>query len=420
MLPFSRRKFIEYSAAAMAVPLCPALMSCDNPPVSSGKTYLQSVIKVLSSVINKEESSFCEAANICADTIIGRKHCFLFTGFPAQTGYLDESTPGLPQIFINLRSQAMAETLKKGDTILATDSGIISEIALKLGARIIYITPISGTGEMSDSSEVFIRSHLPHPDGLVTHPDYTFSILPGYSLIRTVLVTALTGEIYRRSGGIGLTMDSTPKDAFGFIEVVIERLLLLNEQFEAVRRAGKLVADSLHAGGRFMVYDGDEALKTEFSQISGVPVFARTITREHILGGALNKGDVLLFGSLVSNDMTDLNLMREIISIAGDDAAITLCPHDETGGYRLFKESMITLDNLSPEKDGIMAFDNNTQHFLHTGGILNIALLWMLIGEVTDILSLQGKPPHYLMSSDLDGSQRHNSQARARAGQRGF
>jgi len=393
LLPLSRRKFIKYTAAAVAVPLFPTFMSCGNAPVSTGKAYLESVRNILSTVINKEETSFREAANLCADTIIGRKHCFLFTGFPAQPGYLDESTPGLPGIFINLRSQAMAETLSKGDTVLATDSGKITETARKLGARLLSITPLSGTVGMSDNAGLYIRSHLPHPDGLVTHPEYPFPILPGYGLVRTVLVTALAGEIYRRSGGIGLTGNAAPKNAFGFIEAVIERMQLLDEQFEAVHSAGVLAADKLLSGGRFMVYDSREAMKSEFTGITGIPVFAQTITRKHILDGMLKDGDVLLFGSLSSNDIADHNLIRKIKSAAGDVAVISLCPHDETGGYRLFKESAIALDNLSPEKDGIMALnnDNGAKHFLHTGGIMNIALLWMLIGEVTDILSSRGE-----------------------------
>ena len=402
LLPLSRRKFIEYTAAAVAVPLYPAFMSCGNAPVSSGKAYLRSVRKILSTVINKEKTSFSEAANLCADTIIGRKHCFLFTGFPAQPGYLDESTPGLPGNLINLRSQAMAETLSKSDTVLVTDSGEITETARKLGVSILNITPLSGELVTIDSSELYINSHLPHPDGIVSHPDYPFPILPGYGLIRTVLVTALAGEIYRRSGGIGLAGNAAPKDAFGFIEAVIERMRRLDEQFEVIHRAGALAADKLLTGGRFMVYDSREAMKSEFSRISGIPVFARTITREHILNGSLKNGDVLLFGSLSSNDIADLNLIREIKSAAGTDAVFSLCPHDETGGYRLFKESTIALDNLSPEKDGIMALDNDngTKHFLHTGGIVNIALLWVLIGEVTDILLSRGEPPCYLKESE--------------------
>ena len=118
--------------------------------------------------------------------------------------------------------------------------------------------------------------------------------------------------------------------------------------------------------------------------------------------------------------IADLNLIRKVKSATGADAVVSLCPHDETGGYRLFKESSIGLDNLSPEKDGIMTFDSGSKHFLHTGGIMNIMFLWMLIGEISDMLATRGEPPQYLMGGHLSGSEQYNLKARLLAEKRGF
>ncbi|MCE5250577.1 hypothetical protein LLG96_10210 [bacterium] len=427
-----RREFLKKMLASSALPLYQLSLSCGKPPASSAETYLHALMKIFSVIIRTESGAIRDAANLSADTLIARNRCFLYTGFPAQPGYLNEDMPGLPRIFINLRSLPMAETIRSGDMLLATDTGEFTDIARKNGARIVGITSPPFTDEykqslygsfavikhMGDSADMLIRSHLPFRDGLVKRPEYPFSILPATIPVRLLLVMALAGETYRRSGGIGLTGNTLPRDAAGFIGTVLGRMNELANQAATIHQAGTMAAEHIAGGGRLWIYDSRDALKTMLPDASGIPLFAHPISRQEIQGGFLKSGDVVLFGSLRSNATGDLNLIRALRSVT--NAVITICPRDETGGYRLFKESAHGLDNLSSESTGVMSFDDGRPPFLHTGGIMNCILMWMVIGAITDSLAERGEPPCYLMGSHLAGSEQYNAEALAIADKRGY
>jgi hypothetical protein len=326
----------------------------------------------------------------------------------------------------------MVETIRAGDALLITDTGEFPEIAREHGARIVGITSPRFIDEynrslhssftekrhMGDTAEMLLHSHLPFPDGMVKCPEYPFPILPGSGIIRLLLVTALAGETYRRSGGIGLTGNLPPEDALGFISTVIDRAGKITDQIDGIRKAGSMAAEKIMQRGSLCIYDSREALKNEIPEVYGGPLFARYITRQEIMDGRLKSRDVLLFGSLRSNAPGDLDLVRTARSFT--DAVISLCPHDETGGYRLFKESAFGLDNLSIERGGVRSFNDGQKTLLHTGGIMNCILMWMLIGETIDSLASQGKPPAYLMGSYVTGSEEYNAKARTLAEKRGF
>jgi hypothetical protein len=85
---------------------------------------------------------------------------------------------------------------------------------------------------------------------------------------------------------------------------------------------------------------------------------------------------------LESNLPEELHLIRMARGIT--NGIVTICPRGQGGGYRLYLESPSNLDNVSPEKGGIESFDNNDRTFLHTGGILNLALFGILMREIND------------------------------------
>ena len=96
-----------------------------------------------------------------------------------------------------------------------------------------------------------------------------------------------------------------------------------------------------------------------------------------------------------------------------------LSPHGEAGENPLYRKT-IWLDNFSPEDDGVLTFDSGKRKYLHTGGIINSILLWMLIGEATDYLIKSDKTPYYLMGTHLAESESYNIRIRTLAEKRGF
>ena len=429
-----RRHFLQRILTFSTISLLSKTLSCSKKNSSPGIGYLVSLSRILKKILTKEPRSFCEASNLFATTLISRNRCFIYTTHPSVTEYILDSSQGLPRVFIPLRSIAMAETFRAGDALLTTYPEEIPETAKKKGAYIVGLTspPViddyeydkNAPGRFTEKkvlgtiSDMLIHTYLPIWDGLVEHPEYPFGILPGSGPVLCTVITALAGEIYERSGGIGRTGNSTCEVTFSFINTVIQRIARLCSNRNILQDAGTLAAEKIRSGGRLWVYDRKDAMRGELAGGAGVPVFARAISKDGITDGTFQAGDVLIVAAQKSNTQDDLSVIWKAGKIT--DAIISLCPHDETGGYRIFKETSVSLDNFSYEKDGIHTFDNGTRTFMHTGSIINAILLWAVLGETSDNLIKAGEIPYFLMGTHLAGSDSYNADILDRAGKRGY
>lgn len=415
-----------------ALSLLSAPLSCSIGKQSPGMQYARALEKILKKIRSSEETSFRDAANLFAHAILARNLCFLITGDPEHPGYLSEDTPGLPRIFVYLRSREMTETVRSGDALLATLPGDLASLAKSHGARVVGLSSpmvlddyssedrnrLTVEREMTSLASILIKTHQPVWDGLVNLPEYPFGILPGSGPVELATVTALAGEVYRRSEKVLRVEKIGPRDALDFLDVVTKRLRKLREQREAFTIAKTLIGKKILNSGTLWVYDRRGALARELSRGGGAPLFARSITAEGITNGTLRAVDGLIFASLESNNPEDLHLIRMARGITS--AITTICPREEGGGYRIYNEAPSGMDNLSPEKEGVRKFDNNSRTFLHTGGILNCTVFWMLLGDIVGHLIAAGQVPCCLMGEHLTGSEKYNTQAREKAKQRGF
>lgn len=428
MIP--RRLFLRSLSIVPAFPLMN--LSCSGINASPGMVYLKSILDILKKIRKNEINSIRDAANLFAETIISRNRCFIYTADSATSTLLNETVKDLPRVFFPLHTTSMAETVREGDALLTTHPGEIPETAVKKGAYTIGITSpgiidcydgkdtiqFSVKQYLKPLTNTLIHSYLPIWDGLVMLPEYPFGILPGSAPVHFSLITAIAGETYGRSGGIGLTGNSIPEDASHFLDTLLERITRLVNYRDTFRKAGEIAAGSLLKNGRVWVYDGQGILRKEIISGAGVPLFAHSISRKEIGDGTLKAGDVLLFGALGSNNSDDLNVIRQTSNIT--DKIITFCPHDETGGYRLYNDSAVSLDNLSHDRNGLRIFDNGQRRSMHTGIIMNSILLWTVLGEATGFIIHSGEIPCYLMGTYLAGSQQYNADARLKAEHRGY
>lgn len=431
MKAISRRFFLNSAIASTLFSLLPLHLSCAKKTGSLCFLYLEAILENLKKIRTQEMSHILDGANLIARSIISRNRCFLFNSNSENTNYMGENSPGLPNIFIQLRSKAMAETIRKGDTLLTTFTGEIPEIAKKRGAFIIGITSptvideyepalqtyFASRQQMGKLADVLIHSHLPVWDGIIKLGEYQFGILPGSGIILPAIITAVAGESYRRSGGIGRTDNSPPQDAYAFIDIVLKRTEQLESHMDTVRDAGILAAEKISKGRKIWVYDKYRILNHQISTGAGVPVFINTISRKGITDGTFKSGDCLVLSAVESIKSDEFELITEARKIT--DMVVMLCPHSKVGENPLYKK-MIWLDNFSPENDGVLTFDSGTRKYLHTGGILNSILLWMLIGETTGYLIKSDKIPYYLMGTHLADSESYNTRIRALAEKRGF
>lgn len=362
----SRRHFLQYSFCIPSLSIAAAFLSCGFNRKSSGIRYLDALHHILKEIRSKEESSIRDASNLFAQALINRNRCFLAVSEPLNPGYYAEGSLGLPPVFVLLRSQEMAVTVREGDALLTTVGGEIPELAKKQGATVIGLPGAARTGIVETQRAASLSFSGP---------------------VLLAVVTALAGEIYRRSEGVGRTGNQPPRDALHFLVTVINRLEYLKKQRENLSQAALLAGEKILHGGNLWLYNRNGAFAREIA--TGTPGFARIITPEGITGGALREKDALVFASLTSNAPEEIHLLRIARGIT--NGIVTICPHEESGGYRLYRESPSGLDNMSPEKEGIETFDNGARTFLHTGGVLNLAIFGMLVGEITAFLDSRGK-----------------------------
>lgn len=431
-VPLARRTALLRIAGLSALPVAMTLPSCSFRKSSPGVRYARELLRILDTIRKREEPAFRDAANLFAHTIIARNLCFLANDLPQLPGYLGEDTPGLPRVFVYLRSREMAETLRPGDAAFVTAPGELAGIARERGAKIVGMTsplvlddytpeerdklgPVTAIGELAD---IVIRTRLPFSDGLVTIPEYPFGVLPGSGPVELATVTALAGEVYRRTEK-ALRIESVgPRDATGFLETVSKRIRTAEKREKNFAEASALAAKKILNRGVLRVYDRQGALTRELARGAGTPAFVQPVTREQITGGTLRAIDALVFASLESDLPEDLHLIRMARGIT--NAIITISPKVEGGGYRIYNEALAGIDNLSPEKEGVRKFDNNARTYLHTGGILNVTLFWMLVGEIMGELIQAGDIPCCLMGNHLAGSAAYNANALRKAQLRGF
>lgn len=430
--PVTRRSALRGMAGLSVLPLVALSPSCSLRTRTPGLEYAHRLHAVLDVIRAKEDASIRDAANLFASAVISRNLCFLAAADPQNPGYLSEDTPGLPRAFVYLRSREMAETLRPGDAVLATAPGELVGIARVHGARLVGMTSpavsddytpeerqkLAAVPVMGETMDLIIRTRLPVWDGLVNIPEYPFGILPGSGVVELAVVTALAGEVYRRSEGTVHREGARARDALEFLGTVMDRLKKLDRQRGALNEAVELVGKKVRNRGTLWVYDRQGALSRELARSAGIPLFARPITKEQITDGTLRAIDGLVFASLESNLPEDLHLIRMARGVT--NAIVTICPRVEGGGYRIFNEAPAGLDNESPEKDGVRKFDRESRTYLHTGGILNGALFWMLLGEVTGRLIDAGNVPCCLMGSHLAGNVEYNAAARTTFQQRGY
>ena len=410
-----------------ALPLFGGFLSCTAGKDTPGSRYLLALLRILEKIRKDEWTAIRDAANLFARTILSRNLCFLITSHPSIPGYLNEDTSGLPRIFVYLRSREMAGTIRRGDAVLATAGGEFVRIARANGANIagVCTPPIPdccGPDERKQLGAVeglgatacpLIITGLPVWDGLVNLPEYHFGVLPGSGPVEIAVVTALAGETYRRTERSVRIEHARPRDAVEFIDTVVRRLASVRDRNGVALDAATTAAKKILNRGVLWVYDRRGGLARELDSAAGAPAFLRVISEKGVTDGTLRPIDGLVFASLESNQPEDLHLIRMARGIT--NAIVTICPREGKGGYRIYNEAPSSVDNLSPEKEGVRTFDNNSRAFLHTGGIMNAAILWMLAGEITGKLIAAGRVPYMYMGRHLAGSGEYNADIQARA-----
>ncbi len=374
-MPVSRRNAIGMIGAACAAPF----LFCTGSGPGFGDRYIECLVGGLDHIRRNAADVVRDTANRCARSILSRNRCFGAMGHPLLGQYLDTTAAGLPPVFIPLRSPAMAGTIRDGDTVLYTAG---EDIADRLKQRGIS-TIILGFEEVHGGPADGLSIILPNCD-VTAGEDSDGCVFPASGIMLATVVSMLAGEAYYRCGGIGRTGTEPPATGLSYLETIRSRLASYRRK-GAIGPAAALIARCVAGGGILHVLDGTGLLGRELTR-PDAPAFARPATPQDL--GSVRRDDAVLIVAPRSNAQADLMAART--AAAATNTVITICPIDDEGGYRLFKNAAAALDNLCPEREGLLAFDSGRRRFLRPGPTVNTALAWLTIAEAADRLIADG------------------------------
>ena len=373
----TRRYFFSLATYAGAAGMSALILPSCGPARNQHRTYADSLASICNQVITDTPDTIIKAANECANTILTRGTCFIA---PCTLhGGTVPDIPYLPAIFTIIRSAGMAGATDVTDIIVS--AGLPEEVvrAHNRGVPVIAIkTPEDGNSSPEAGATAVITGDMP-TDGTVSSP---------FPLTDT-LIGAITGEAYVRSGGIGLTNSATPAIAYRYIELVQERTLSLDSRSDAVQAAATIMADTLRNGGTAHIVDTCGLFHRDLASSIVLPPGIAALPVEAIPAARITPNDCIMYLSMTSGSRRDLSMVGRLTSAGAP--LIAICPHDEGGGFRVYKKAAVSIDNSSPEKEGIISFDGGRNHFLHTGHIVNAAAAWNIIGETIRSLSETGR-----------------------------
>ncbi len=419
---YTRRSFLKHSAIGTIGSIAAMGFSCSGQGNNLADAYRASAANLLQTIIKSETATIRDASNHIAESLIAKNRWFLSAENNGPRPFLPDRYPGFPpHMYFYLASRAMAFTVREGDTIVAMTAGNIPAAGRKHGASVVGISTPALADEydpalftkpvkINDLATILIRSHLPVWDGLVEIPGQTGAVFPGSGIALQTLFSALTGESYYRSGGTNRTDTKPPNIAVSFFRHVIRRIQSFSEQRELLAETANTLAESIKAGGRLYVYDPRDIITRDITFGAGIPLMIAPTSADLIKKGLLSKHDTLVLSLSSKLSSGEYSVLSSAMEKSG--RIILLHSPRLTDSPDIVKKA-VSLDNFSPEADGIISFDNGARKFLSTAGIINTLLFWSLAAEVTDRFVQEGKPPSFLMNSNLTGSDRHNTEARA-------
>lgn len=371
MISCSRRYFLSLATSAGAAAL--TLHSCGSTK-KQGRTYADSLVSSCDRIIADGMNSIRDAADKCAETILTRGTCFI-APYSFHHGTVPD-IPDLPPLFKIIRSKIMTDAVEAHDIIIS--AGLQEEIT-RISERsvpVIVVEALEGdsTRSLKGRAMVSVTGSMPS-DGTVSSP------FP----LTDVLIGSIAGEAYTRSGGIGLIGHGTPETANQYLEVVRNRIMTMNSQSESIHEAATILTGSLRNGGTVHVVDITGLFHRDLTFSAVLPPSIVALPKENIPETHIDSNDCVLYLSMTSGSRVDLTTITRLT--ANGAPLIALCPHDEDGGFRVYKKAAVSIDNSSPEKTGIIPFDEGRHHFLHTGHIINAAAAWNILAETIRLMS---------------------------------
>ncbi|MFI7643467.1 sugar isomerase domain-containing protein [Nonomuraea sp. NPDC049400] len=221
---------------------------------------------------------------------------------------------------------------------------------------------------------------------------------------------------------------------------------LVAGQLPAIRRAGRLIADSVRAGGVVQAYGTghSEAVALEVAGRAGglIPTNRLTLRDPVVLGGSspadfdplaerdpqtahqvlalhrIEPADIFVIASNSGGNGSTVEMARLVKKRSLPLIVITSLAHTSAitsrhpSGQRLFELADVVIDNLAPYGDAVL----ETEHGPVCGisSITSALAAQLMIAEAIGLLSAAGTIPPTYLSANIPGADAHNDALVAR------
>jgi len=217
-------------------------------------------------------------------------------------------------------------------------------------------------------------------------------------------------------------------------------------QMDHIQRAAEVIAAALADGGAFWVHQighgGERELTNRAGGLMATRIFSFRFHVESPIAESLRSrpaadgsdldletirlavkcsemraGDVLMLASVSGRNREPIELTLAAQSIGAKVIGITSLEYTaqvdslHPSGKKLCDVADIVIDNCTPFGDACVEAAGYQHKVLPISGLAQVAIGWMICGEVIEKLQAMGKPPHIYMSQNRPGGAEYNQRA---------
>ena len=349
----------------------------------------------------------------------GKIYSHLLTGHFAMFAGA-EDRPGQPSLLPNRsdrNSQEDFDAMKKGDFYITNGGARNIEKAKEKGAFTVVITNNYAKNNshpkgflrsddqksVNDVADLVIDSQVPYYNGLVNAPQIPgFRICPSSGITQYLAYWSCTAALANlmATKGKGSATEHPEK----FYDMALERFQMIGSDRPKIDAVGETWADLvLGKQARMWVYGRPQNVKPYGGTVnlfvneayivaSGsmiADIYAKNVDK-------VRKNDIVLIGSIDSNNPLEINAARHAQSVGAYSTAFSSFGLDgDSSGTHLFKEVDSAFNNYSDESEGVFSFKGFDKKICPIGGLTGNTIHWMLMAAWSDHMAQRGEMPCY-------------------------
>lgn len=210
-------------------------------------------------------------------------------------------------------------------------------------------------------------------------------------------------------------------------------------QRENIITAGKMIADTIEAGGNIYLNDICHSIEMDLYNRGGGPLFYRVLhwkldvqsdarKRDRsdldldmeglgayvLKASSIRPGDVLFVGSVSGRTKHVVDLAYEakkmgvkVIAMSSMSYARSVDPV-HSSGKKLYEFVDLTLDNCAPAAEAMLDVPGIEANFAAASGLASSFILWSVTAVILEELQKRGKTPLLLKSANFPGGAEYN------------